>query len=102
MVVASDSFDLDDPVPSTTVPRLLVEVLSPPNASYDRLLKRDLYEPLGVPHYWIVDPGATDRDPSITALRLDADGAYQTVAEVGGEERFAVDQPFALGFALMS
>lgn len=97
-VCRSDDFDLDGPLPPTAVPVLLVEVLSPSNAGYDRLLKRDLYERLGVPNYWLVDPGATDRDPSITALRLDAEGVYEPVAEASGEEHFVVDRPVAVDF----
>ena len=35
-----------------------MEVLSPSTASRDRGIKRRLYERLGVPQYWIVDPVA--------------------------------------------
>lgn len=37
---------------------LVVEVLSPSTARADRLTKRRLYQELGVPCYWIVDPDA--------------------------------------------
>lgn len=37
------------------IPRLVVEVLSPSTAEYDRVKKRRLYQRVGVPVYWIVD-----------------------------------------------
>lgn len=38
-------------------PDLVVEVVSPATASYDRREKRDLYASVGVREYWIADPG---------------------------------------------
>lgn len=38
------------------IPNLLVEILSPSSEGNDRTLKRDLYQRVGVPEYWIVDP----------------------------------------------
>ena len=38
------------------VPALLIEIVSDPRL--DRVRKRDLYERVGVPQYWIVDPDA--------------------------------------------
>lgn len=52
-------------------PELVVEVLSPSNASTDLHTKRADYQRFGVPEYWIVSPG----DGAILALTLDA-GAY--------------------------
>jgi len=42
---------LDDPRCAS----LIVEVLSPSNARYDRGLKRQFYQRVGIPEYWIVD-----------------------------------------------
>ena len=38
------------------VPDHVVEILSPSSDHNDRVLKLDLYEKVGVPEYWIVDP----------------------------------------------
>ena len=38
------------------IPDLVVEVLSPTSRDYGRRTKRQTYERLGVPHYWIADP----------------------------------------------
>lgn len=37
---------------------LTIEVLSPSTARYDRFTKRRLYQEVGIPFYWIVDPDA--------------------------------------------
>jgi len=37
---------------------LVIEVLSPSTARYDRFTKRRLYQEVGIPVYWIVDPEA--------------------------------------------
>ena len=36
--------------------QLAVEVLSPSTARYDRFTKRRLYQEIGIPCYWIIDP----------------------------------------------
>jgi Uma2 family endonuclease len=38
------------------VPDLIIEVLSPSNAYYDLVQKKNVYESTGVKEYWIVDP----------------------------------------------
>ena len=42
----------------THLPLLVVEVLSPSHARQDRFTKRRLYQEVGVPLYWVVDPDA--------------------------------------------
>ena len=71
----------------------MVEVLSPSNAAQDRAVKRDLYERLGVPAYWIVDPST----PSLLALRM-AEDRYVIDVETGGTLR--TDWPFPLAMDL--
>ena len=74
-------------------PDLLVEILSPSTADYDRTIKRELYERYGVPEYWLVDPYAK----TITILRLGADG-YNVHAVYG--EGDALSSPTLAGFSL--
>lgn len=38
------------------VPSMIIEILSPGNASQDRQLKKQLYQRTEVPEYWIIDP----------------------------------------------
>lgn len=38
------------------IPDLVIEVLSPGTADYDRRTKYNLYASAGIPEYWIVDP----------------------------------------------
>lgn len=38
-------------------PDLVVEILSPSTAQYDRRRKKEIYEKCGVKEYWIVSPG---------------------------------------------
>ncbi len=74
-------------------PDLVVEILSPSTADYDRTTKRELYERHGVPEYWLVDPYAK----TITILRLGADG-YNVHAVYG--EGDTLSSPTLAGFAL--
>ncbi|MFI5245091.1 MAG: Uma2 family endonuclease [Gemmatimonadales bacterium] len=65
---------LDDPACGV----LIAEVLSPRTAKRDRGIKREFYQRVGVPEYWIVDLDArlierwtpTDERPEILRIRL--------------------------------
>ena len=63
------------------VPLLLVEVISPGRAHYDRTVKAQRYAARGVPHYWIVDPPAR----RLECFRLD-EGRYTLQATGAGIE----------------
>lgn len=46
---------LEDPVTRVLI---AVEVLSPSSARFDRVIKRQLYQEIGITEYWLVDPDA--------------------------------------------
>ena len=56
-------------------PDLIIEILSPSSARYDRLVKFNLYQRAGVREYWLVDP--TTRMVSVYTLE---NGKYQAAA----------------------
>lgn len=93
VVMRIADFDRRGPLGPSATPLLLVEILPPSRPQYDRAVKRALYQRLGVPAYWIVDP----KRLTVLALRL-VDGAYATEAEVTGDEEFVTDWPFPLRF----
>jgi len=53
-------------------PELVIEILSETTAVRDESLKRDLYQRVGVPEYWIVDPQANE----VRVYRLNVEGIY--------------------------
>ncbi len=61
-------------------PLIVVEVLSPATAQYDRTTKAQRYATSGVPHYWLVDPASRQ----VECYRL-AGGTYQSVATGSAE-----------------
>ena len=89
MVIRRQDFDPSGPMPSSAVPLLVVEVLSPSNPAQDLAVKRGLYERLGVPAYWIVDP----EGPSVIVLRMTGD-RYEVETEVSSGGVLRTDWPF--------
>lgn len=65
-------------------------MLSPSGRLIDLNLKRAAYERMGTRSYWIVDPDL----PDLTVLELDANGRYQEVIRVVGDEVFDALRPF--------
>ena len=74
-------------------PDLVVEILSPSTAGYDRTTKRNLYARHAVREYWLIDPYTK----TVTALILGANG-YDTYAVFG--EGDILTSPTLAGFAL--
>jgi len=62
---------------------LIIEVISPDDASRDRVVKRREYEAAGVPEYWILDP---ERKEALF-LVLNENGRYEEVAPAEGVYR---------------
>lgn len=74
-------------------PELVIEVLSPATARRDRLVKRDLYERVGVAFYGIADPEAA----TLECYRLDA-GRYGKPDVYGPGDTWSL--PYCGGLAL--
>ncbi|MFW0793037.1 Uma2 family endonuclease [Gordonia sp. CPCC 205515] len=71
-------------------PVLTVEILSPSTALMDLNTKKAVYERLGVPSYWIIDP----QQIRLTVYELDADDRYAEVASVAGADSYDAVRPF--------
>ncbi|WP_433269765.1 Uma2 family endonuclease [Actinosynnema sp. CS-041913] len=88
-VLVARDVDLTDKL-LPVAPLLAVEVLSPSSVLVDANLKKSVYERMGVPSYWMIDP----RELKLTVFELDADGRYELVAEVKGDDPFDAVRPF--------
>jgi Uma2 family endonuclease len=75
-------------------PDLVIEILSPSNRRVDLTRKKAVYERLGVPEYWIVDPESFA--VSIFAL---VDGRFVSVPIEDGIARSRVLPGFAIALA---
>lgn len=65
-------------------PDLVVEILSPSTARYDKQQKYQAYEKHGVREYWIVDP----LHDILDVWTLDAEGHFQRLGSFAGEDSF--------------
>ena len=54
--IPGDNSEIVEEARINGIPYLVVEILSKWTRSKDRVRKRNIYERMGVPHYWIVDP----------------------------------------------
>jgi Uma2 family endonuclease len=83
-IVVILSANLDRITPSRIIgaPDLVVEILSPGTAGYDRREKQDAYARAGVGEYWIDDPGAQ----TVELLTLEQ-GGYRSHGVFRGQAR---------------
>jgi len=82
VVVLSANLDRITPSRIIGAPDLVVEILSPGTAGYDRREKQDAYARAGVGEYWIVDPGAQ----TVELLTLEQ-GGYRSHGVFRGQAR---------------
>jgi Uma2 family endonuclease len=90
VLVIDDDAVVDDKLQGT-VPRLVVEVLSPSSRRRDVGDKLTAYRDAGVPTYWVVDP----IDPRLQVWEL-RDGEYVALADVSGDEAWTAEAPYAV------
>lgn len=72
---------LPEDMPVRSKPDWVCEVLSPSNATRDRVTKFELYREAGVAHYWLVDPEAR----TLTVHRWTAEGYLIVLNATRGE-----------------
>jgi len=75
----------------TGPPDIVVEILSPSSARFDRTVKFSRYAEGGAAHYWLVDPTV----PSVEIYDL-SDGGYVLVAGGSMDDTVSVTAPFAV------
>ncbi len=83
VVVLKENLDILHPSHIIGRPDLVVEIISPSTAGYDRRVKQDMYSQYGIPEYWIADPASK----TVELLRLDgaayvSQGVYQGQAQL--------------------
>jgi len=69
------------------VPDLVIEVLSPSNAAFDRETKLQVYARAGVPELWYLDP----EERTAEVLNLGADRRYVLTAKLSGKADLVSD-----------
>jgi Uma2 family endonuclease len=79
-LVSADRLRTMDPG-EMTVADLVVEILSPSSAMYDRNTKADTYAVLGVPELWLVD-----LERRAIEQRVLTEGAWRVLGPCAGEE----------------
>lgn len=72
---------------------LVVEITSPGNAVVDRAIKPELYAQAGIPHYLLIELGAS---PPTAVLFGLCRGRYAPMRRVGPGKRLRLDDPFTV------
>jgi len=72
------------------VPKMLVEVYSPSTGTRDMTLKKDIYELIGVPEYWVIQD---NRNVSVFLLR---NGKYEMVEYQAKGEDSILEVPVSI------
>jgi Uma2 family endonuclease len=80
LLLRSEDRGMIGPRRITGVPALVVEVLSPSNAEYDLVVKREAYARAGVPEYWT--PRPRERDLLVHSEPEPATGQYLRLQRV--------------------
>ncbi|MBM7863896.1 Uma2 family endonuclease [Lentzea nigeriaca] len=93
LLVCSDSDLTDKLLP--VAPLLAVEILSPSTALNDLNTKKAVYERLGVPSYWVIDPDV----PTSTVFEFGADGLYEKTVVAKADDVFEATKPFPVRFS---
>jgi len=76
-------------------PDLVVEILSPGTRKTDEVVKRKLYERLGVAEYWVVDP-----ELDTVKIYRQASAGFVRAGELGTERGDILTTPLLPGFSV--
>jgi Uma2 family endonuclease len=80
IVVLQANLNIITPTRLIGVPDLVIEILSPGSAGYDRRRKQDAYARAGLREYWLADPAAR----TVEVLRLE-EGEYRSLGVFQGK-----------------
>jgi Uma2 family endonuclease len=90
LVIRAGTLDRDGNALLPAEVLVAVEALSPSSTSVDTVLKLLHYARMGIPQYWIVDPGAA----ALTVLRVPDGDAYKEKIVVRAGTTWTTDDPF--------
>ena len=92
IVVLNERKAIITPTKIKGVPDLVVEILSESTIKNDRVLKKELFERVGIPEYWIVDPEEHAVDQFVLAVEhYDHRGVYADKLRVATIPNVTVD-----------
>lgn len=92
IVILLEQRSIITPTKIKGTPDLIVEILSPSSEKNDCVLKKELYERLGVPEYWIVDPDEHAVEQFVLRDgKYESDGSHTKSITVATIENVRVD-----------